>query len=129
MSVHFHPQPKPTPRPITKAVKAKTVESHRRTIKAAVFARDKGKCRVCGGPAQEMHELRFRSLGGKRSMENSIAACNFTGRNCHRLLQTLCLDVEGTDANGRLIFHWNRAMVPKGSEPFKILSKRRSQRA
>jgi len=124
----FQSFPKPSPRVVGKHAKAKSTEQHRRETKAAVFARDKGKCRVCGDVAQEMHELRFRSLGGKRSLENSIAVCNFRGRNCHRLLQTLCIAVEGTDANGRLIFHWNRNMVPKGAEPFRIASKRRSQR-
>lgn len=124
----FLPQPKPVPHPIAKAAKAKATEQHRRVTKAAVFARDKGKCRVCGDVAHEMHELRFRSLGGKVSLENSVAVCNFRGRNCHRLLQTLCIDVEGTDANGRLIFHWNRHRVPTGAEPFRMASKRRSQR-
>ena len=117
-----------TPRVIEKAQKVKAIEAHRKSVKAQVFARDGGKCRVCGGPAQEMHELVFRSLGGKRSLENSIAVCNYQGRNCHRLLQRLCIEWEGADANARVVFHWNRKMIPKGTEPFRILSKRRSER-
>jgi hypothetical protein len=118
---------KGTPRVLTKAKRAKSSEQQRKDVKAAVFARDKSQCRVCGKPAEEMHELRFRSLGGVRSLENSIAVCIFRGHNCHRLLQTHCIDVEGEDANKRLVFHWNRRMVKKGEEPFRIKSKRRSQ--
>lgn len=119
--------PKPTPRVLVKAAKAKATEQQRRSVKRQVFDRDGGKCRVCGGPATEMHELQFRSLLGKRSLENSIAVCIHNGRNCHRLLQTHAIDVEGTNANARLVFRWNRAMVPVGSEPFRIKSKRWSQ--
>lgn len=119
--------PKGTPRVVLKSLKAKAAEKHRKDIKAQVFARDGGKCRVCGGQAEEMHELEFRSLGGKRSLENSIAVCIFRGNNCHRLLQTHAIDVEGENANQRLVFHWNRAMVKKGEEPFRLRSKRRSQ--
>lgn len=119
--------PKPAPRAITKPAKAKLAELHRRSIKRQVFDRDGGKCRVCGGTAQEMHELQFRSLGGKRSLENSVAVCNYTGRGCHRLLQTHAIEVEGTNANGRLVFHWAAWVTPE-QRFFKIKSKRRSQR-
>jgi hypothetical protein len=121
------PLSKGQPRVLLKALKDKAEEKHRKDIKAKVFARDKGKCRVCGSQADEMHELDFRSLGGKRSLENSIAVCIFRGNNCHRYLQTHAIDVEGSDANARLVFHWNRSMVKKGEEPFRIKSKRRSQ--
>jgi hypothetical protein len=120
-------QPKPVPRVVEKAVKAKQVEAHRIAVKSAVWARDKGQCRVCGGHATEMHELQFRSLGGVRSTQNSIAVCAYAGRNCHRLLQTHAIHVEGDNADKRLVFTWNRERVPVGSEPFRILSKRRSQ--
>lgn len=122
------PLAKGQPRVLAKASKAKAEEAHRKAIKAQVFSRDGGKCRVCGGSAEEMHELDFRSLGGVRSLENSIAVCIFRGNNCHKLLQSHAIEVEGTNANLRLIFSWNRRMVPAGTEPFRIKSKRRSQR-
>ena len=123
----FYPQPKPVPRVVEQHAKRKDAEQHRRAVKKLVFARDGGKCRVCGASATEMHELRFRSLGGKRSLENSIAVCTINARNCHRLLQTLAIEVEGDNAERRLIFRWNRTMVAVGKEPFRLRSKRRSQ--
>lgn len=66
-------------------------EAHRVEIKKQVWQRDKGLCRCCGGQAVEMHELKFRSLGGERSLYNSVAVCTTFGaaNRCHRLLQTL----------------------------------------
>lgn len=122
------PKSAAVPGVVTKHLRRKAKEAERIAIKKLVFARDGGKCRVCGGRAEEMHELDFRSLGGQRSLENSIAVCIFRGKNCHQLLQKHAIEVEGTDANTRLIFRWNRAMVARGSEPFRIRSKRRSQR-
>lgn len=97
---------KPTPKIVLRCDKRKATEKHRREIKSAVFARDKGKCRCCKGVAHEMHELRFRSLGGKRSLENSIAVCNYRGRNCHRMLQTHVITAEPIvrNANGPIAF-------------------------
>jgi len=112
---------KTPPAPVVKAEKAKDEEKERKRIKKLVFARDKSRCRVCGGKAGEMHELKFRSLGGKRSLVNSIAVCNFTGpHNCHRLLQCLAVDVQGEDANKTLVFSWNRHQIAKSKEPFKL---------
>ena len=84
---------KPTPHVLVKEKRDKLIEKLRREVKAAVFARDRGRCRVCGGKAYEMHELRFRSLGGKRSLSNSVAVCDFRGMHCHRKLQTLVIKV------------------------------------
>lgn len=99
---------KPTPRVVEKPIKAAKLEKLRREIKTLVFTRDKGQCRVCGGHAHEMHELRFRSLGGKRSLVNSIAVCTGmgNGKNCHRLLQTLVIDYAAgaRGANGAIRF-------------------------
>lgn len=119
--------PKPTPHILTKGQKAKAVEQHRRETKRAVFARDGGRCRVCGDAATEMHELRFRSLGGKRSLENSIAVCAFGSRhNCHALLQRNCIEYEGDNAQQRVVFHWAEWVKPE-QRTFRIRSKRRSQ--
>jgi 5-methylcytosine-specific restriction endonuclease McrA len=125
-TTHFkHEQPS---RRALKAMQAVDEEKHRKEVKAAVWKRDGGKCRVCGDAAQEMHELEFRSLGGKRSLENSIAVCAFGSRhNCHRLLQKHEIEVQGENANKRLVFTW-ADYVPKKARTFQILSKRRSQR-
>lgn len=97
-------QPKPEPR---KRVKARVKRQQSQTIaavRAMVFARDHDTCRVCGGPAWTMHELKFRSLGGKHSPENSIAVCGSGTTKCHGKLQRHRLLVIGTDANQRLTF-------------------------
>lgn len=118
---------KGTPRVLVKAQKVQTEEAHRKKIKAAVWKRDGARCRVCGDPATEMHELEFRSLGGQRSTENSIATCAFgSAHNCHRYLQTHCIEVEGTNADKRLVFRWAGWVKPE-LRTFKIKSKRRSQ--
>lgn len=119
---------KTLPRQLTKAKQKADEEKHRKAIKALVWKRDAGKCRVCGDTATEMHELKFRSLMGERSTENSIAVCAFGSKhNCHRLLQTHAIDVQGNDANKRLVFSW-ADHVPLTHRFFRILSKRRSQR-
>lgn len=122
---HFkHDEP---PRQLVKAQRKKAEEQHRKAVKAAVWKRDGGRCRVCGDPATEMHELLFRSLMGKRSTENSIAVCGpMTPHRCHRLLQTHAIEVEGKDANKALRFFW-ADHVPVTHRFFRILSRRRSQ--
>lgn len=59
-----------------------------RAVRAYVFEREDGVCRCCGWrPARSMHEVRFRSHGGKVSRANSIAVCGDGVRGCHGLLQ------------------------------------------
>lgn len=53
-----------------------------------VFAREQDICRCCRiRRADSMHELRFRSLGGKVSKRNSVAVCGDGVRGCHGYLQ------------------------------------------
>src|SRR5579864_2885590 len=82
---------KQRPRVIEKKLKRAAMETERKSIKAQVFRRDSGRYRVCGAPATDLHELRFRSLGGKRSLHNSITVCDWRHTNCHALLQTLVI--------------------------------------
>ncbi len=102
---------KPTPRVVTKKIRDAKIEEHRQTVRDAVFTRDQGICRCCRAHATEMHELRFRSLGGKRSLYNSIAVCTALsgGNNCHRLLQTHVIAYAFKNhrigANGPIIFN------------------------
>lgn len=57
-------------------------------VRAYVFARERNLCRICRlRPAESMHELRFRSLGGKVSRMNSVAVCGDGVRGCHGFAQ------------------------------------------
>lgn len=76
------------PRVLAKKLKRAAIEKHRIDIKGQVFKRDGGKCRVCGATATELHELHSRGAGGKRSIYNSIAVCDFRANACHAMLQT-----------------------------------------
>jgi hypothetical protein len=101
---------KPIPRVVTKKIRDKQIEQHRQTVREQVFARDQGICRCCRAHATEMHELRFRSLGGKRSLDNSIAVCTaLGGNNCHRMLQTNVITYAFKSAtrgaNGPIVFN------------------------
>lgn len=100
----IRPQPKPTPRIVGQIRRRKDRDAHEREIKAAVRKRDRGRCRVCGDPATEVHEMRFKSLGGTVSMRNSIAVCAWPTGNCHALLQQGVLESVGEDANKSLRF-------------------------
>ncbi len=77
-------------------------------IRAYVFAREEGICRCCRlRAAESMHELRFRSLGGKVSKSNSVAVCGALGTTgCHGYLQRNEIDWSG-DAQQRLSFQPN----------------------
>lgn len=45
----------------------------------------------------------------------------------HKYLTSHAIEIEGEDANQRLIFRWNLAMLNGNPPPFRLLSKRRSQ--
>jgi hypothetical protein len=92
------------PKPVSKKTEKRKKKSKNRAwvswVRERVFTRDSHRCRVCQKPAEEMHEIQFRSLGGLVSLKNSIAVC----RSCHQDLQQLRVDVVGDDANGELEF-------------------------
>lgn len=80
--------PKPEPRARTKGrikrQKAKTTAE----IRQYVFARERNICRCCRKRiAESMHEMIFRSQGGRISKKNSVAVCGDGVRGCHGLLQ------------------------------------------
>lgn len=84
----IHPQPKPKTRKQLKARKKRQAAKEIRAVRAYVFERERGICRCCGWmPAESMHELRPRSLGGKVSRDNSVAVCGDGVRGCHGKLQ------------------------------------------
>lgn len=68
-----------------------------------VFARERNLCRCCRKrPAESMHELQFRSLGGKVSVRNSIAVCGELGtEQCHGFLQANQIAWEAHDTAAR----------------------------
>ena len=83
----IEPLSKGMPTVLRRKFKRAAIEKDRVEIKAQVFKRDGGRCRVCGAPATEMHELVFRSRGGVRSLHNSIAVCDWRANSCHQMLQ------------------------------------------
>lgn len=99
--------PKPEPRKRTKR-RAKREKADRITeMRLYVFARERNLCRCCRlRPAESMHEIRPRSLGGKVSKTNSIALCGSGTTGCHGFCQThqiavFCLSV---GAEGDVLF-------------------------
>lgn len=80
-----------------------------RGIHDYVFGRERDICRICRSrPAESMHELRFRSLGGKRSKRNSVAACGSGTTGCHGYAQSNAIRYQFEDdaagAEGVVIF-------------------------
>lgn len=75
-------------------------------VRRHVMGRERGECRCCREffdrlrPAQSMHEIRFRSLGGLPSPENSIAVCGSGTTGCHGLLQRHAILVEVASPRG-----------------------------
>jgi hypothetical protein len=127
--------PKGTPSVLTKGWKKRDNLSRMQTAFDAVDARDGLVSRISGKP------LLKESPDQKLQRDH----CHMRGRNVdpvekynpkrifnasryeHKLFDAHAIEVEGTDADQRLIFRWNRNVVPVGQEPFKLLSKRRSQ--
>lgn len=80
--------PKPEPRKKVKARAKRRKRTHVDEVRAYVFGRERNICRCCRlREAHSMHELRFKSLGGKVSKQNSIAVCGSGTTLCHGFLQ------------------------------------------
>lgn len=79
-------------------------------IRSYVFEREGGICRCCRlRRAESMHELKFRSAGGKVSKRNSVAVCGSlvgTERCCHTYLQQneITVEMSAEGAEGLLQF-------------------------
>ncbi len=85
-----------TPRRIVKARKKRVHRGNVAEVRPYVFARERELCRCCRKrPAESMHEIVFRSQGGKVSKQNSIAVCGHGTAGCHHLLQRHQIDVYG----------------------------------
>lgn len=109
----------PNWKPVKAEKKAKTrIKVHRKPkaerdaiaeTRVFVFGRERGICRCCRRRrAESVHELRFRSLGGKVNKRNSVAVCgSLVGvePSCHTYLQANQITYEPRDgANGTLYF-------------------------
>lgn len=80
--------PKPEARKKTKARTKRVHADHVAEVRVYVFGREEGICRCCRvRPADSMHELRPRSLGGKVSKRNSVAVCGDGVQGCHGFMQ------------------------------------------
>lgn len=99
---------------------------------AQVDARDQG-CSVITGAwtdpgspdpkrRREHHHLRGRNAAPELR-ENADYIVTVTAFE-HQLIHAGALTYEGESARERLIWQWNRAMVPAGKEPFRLKSKR-----
>jgi hypothetical protein len=102
-------QPKPISRKRLKARAKREKRDKTAEVREYVFTREMGLCRCCRfRRAESMHEIRFRSQGGKVSRKNSIAVCGNGVEGCHGRLQRHEIQCgiahHGEGADGRLYF-------------------------
>lgn len=124
------------PRVIVKARARSDAEKALRNAYKDVDERDGIYSRVSGRPTtpgavapqmrREHHHIKPRSTHPELVTDRrNVFICTAEE---HQLIHAGALQVEGTNADKRLVFQWNRVMVAAGKEPFQILSKRKSQR-
>lgn len=101
-------QPRPRPSVFDKRDLKRDRESVRRSVYAAVDARDERACRCCGRREKlHHHHLTFRSKGGGDCVENVLLLCVL----CHALLHARQLWILGKNADKRLTFEIAEAAV------------------
>lgn len=101
-------QPKGRPSVFEKRDIKRDRESVRRSVYAAVDARDERACRCCGRREKlHHHHLTFRSKGGGDVVENVLLLCVL----CHALLHAHQLWILGKNACRRLTFEIHEAAV------------------
>lgn len=101
---------KPEARVKTKARAEKIRVTSVKDVRQYVFARERNLCRCCRiRPAESMHEIRPRSLGGKVSRKNSVALCGSGTTGCHGFAQRHQVTVGGSvlGAEAKLVFTTN----------------------
>lgn len=131
------PKIKDVPLEVSRSLRTRANDAKLMAAYAEVDRRDQGIDRVTGlltqpnafDPAvrRDHHHLAGRNV--RPDWVYDAKRIITVSRRTHKLLQKHAIEVEGDDANGRLIFRWNRDLIPVGSEPFRIRSKRRSQNA
>lgn len=100
--------PKPEPRRKSKRRAQRIYGDYVAEVRCFVFGRERNICRICRiRRADSMHELVFRSQGGKVSRVNSIAVCGSGTTGCHGLIHSRQINVLSTahvGAQGVLTF-------------------------
>ncbi len=96
------PLAKPEPRCVTKTRKAKVDAQDERAARAAVKARDKGRCRIpnCNERAIHVHHIVFRSQSKRLRWrtENLLSLCG----EHHQLAHSRIIEISG-DADGEIV--------------------------
>jgi len=95
------PLAKPVPRYVEKLIAKRDKAANMRRVRAAVLARDKGKCRCCGKKGTDLHHCLYRSRGGRDTTDNLVTTC----RTCHDAIHAHVLKVFGEDA-ATVRFEW-----------------------
>jgi hypothetical protein len=114
---------KGVPGVVLKERRQQTKDDLEQAWKDAIDKRDGMKSRVSGKPRDHCHikskkahpEIRYEVWNGFNA-----------SRYEHKLIHAGWIEIEGTDANKRLIFRWAAHVKPE-DRTFRILSKRRSQ--
>lgn len=127
--------PKPEPLALHRAKRKAARASALDEAYRAVDLRDGGVCRATGRTTRsgdpdarvrrEHHHLAGRHVrpDWRHDTKRIVTLC----AEAHQLVESYALLIEGANADGRLLFHWNRDIVPVGKEPFRLKSKRWSQ--
>ena len=123
------------PRVIQKATKRREDDQALKDAYTLVDARDKRTCRATGRPLTpgavmpamrlERHHLKPRSTHPELITDSRNVVT--VAADVHQLIEAAKIEVEGTDADGRLIFRWATG-VPEKERIVTLLSKRKSQR-
>ena len=101
-------QPKPRPAIFNKRDVRRERETIRRSVYAAVSARDEHQCRCCGRKESlHHHHLTFRSKGGGDETSNIC----LLDAGCHAMLHARQLWILGKNADRRLTFEVAEAAV------------------
>lgn len=76
-----------------------------KAVRLAVFDREQSTCRCCKVRlAESLHEIKPRSLGGKRTLSNCVALCGSGTTGCHGFVQSYRIVTIGRDAEQALTF-------------------------
>lgn len=98
---------KPEPRMRSNGRKKREHWKRQRNTRDYIFGRERNRCRCCRfRQADTMHEIIFRSRGGKVNCANSIAVCGDGVRGCHGFMQRheIGVEMEPEGAEGTLMF-------------------------
>lgn len=125
--------PKGTPGVVLKDRKDETAREKEQAWKDAIDKRDGMVSRISGKPLSTTggqkvlrDHCHIKSKKAHPEIRYEVSNGFNASRYEHKLLHAGWIELEGTDANKRLIFRW-AAHVPQKDRTFQIKSKRRSQ--